>query len=58
MLGQPLRSHQASQVSRHFADEGVKEDTLYTGMEIGFSVNEVEFILSVVKEQTRRAIYG
>jgi len=36
----------------------VKEDALYTGMEIRFAVNEVEFILSVVKERTRRALYG
>jgi len=27
-------------------------------VKIRFAVNEVEFILSVVKERTRRALYG
>jgi len=36
----------------------VKEDALYTVMEIGFAVNEVEFILNVVKERTRKVYMG
>jgi len=42
---------------RNVEVEGVKEDTLYTGMEIGFAVNEVKFILSVVKENKESLIW-